>query len=57
MADAPLTELELELLAMISMAGLPRQSDGEQVYEDDWWNLTRAGRAAIGEKPRGDERA
>lgn len=38
-------------------AGLPRRIDGERVYEDDWWNLTRAGRAAIGLKPRGDERA
>ena len=28
-------------------AGSPRQSDGARVYEDDWWELTEAGRAAI----------
>jgi hypothetical protein len=38
-------------------AGSPRRSDGQRVYEDDWWDLTRAGRAAIGQKPRGRERA
>jgi hypothetical protein len=37
-------------------AGQPRRSDGECVYEDDWWELTRAGRRAIGQEPRGQER-
>jgi len=35
--------------------GLPRRIDGELVYEDDWWNLTRAGWAAIGLELRGDD--
>lgn len=95
----PLTELELELLELISMVGeptavldegmlescpgratvaatlrdllgrgllapseqstldYPGRLGGERVYEADWWKLTRAGRAAIGLKPRGDDRA
>jgi hypothetical protein len=98
MEDAGLTELERELLELISMAGepttvldeemlgsspgravveatlrglsargllsaeravnagKPRRSDGERVYEDDWWDLTRAGRSALGQSPRGTER-
>jgi hypothetical protein len=38
-------------------AGLPGRSDGERVFEDDWWCMTKAGRAAIGLLPRGDEAA
>ena len=38
-------------------AGAPRRSDGQSVYEDDWWELTRAGRAAVGQEPRGYDRA
>jgi hypothetical protein len=30
----------------------PRRSDGQRVYEDDWWDVTPAGRAAIGLPPR-----
>jgi hypothetical protein len=33
-------------------AGQPRCADGERVYEDDWWDLSPAGRDAIGLKPR-----
>jgi hypothetical protein len=31
----------------VTGGGLPRQSDGAWVYEDDWWTLTPAGLAAI----------
>jgi hypothetical protein len=37
-------------------AGQPRRSDGEHVYEDDWWELTLAGRRELGQTPRGRER-
>jgi hypothetical protein len=33
-------------------SGDPRQSEGQRVYEDDWWDVTPAGRAAIGLPPR-----
>jgi hypothetical protein len=33
------------------VAGSPRRSDGSRVYEDDWWEVTPAGRAAIGLPP------
>jgi hypothetical protein len=33
-------------------AGDPRRSDGQRGYGDDWWDLTPAGRAAIGLGPR-----
>jgi hypothetical protein len=34
-----------------------RSSDGERAGREDWWSMTRAGRAAIGQLPHGDERA
>jgi hypothetical protein len=34
-------------------AGQPRRADGARVYEDDWWDVTAAGRRAIGLQPRG----
>jgi hypothetical protein len=56
------TELELALRGLVERglmtttralnAGDPRRSDGQRVYEDDWWALTPAGRAAIGLGPR-----
>jgi hypothetical protein len=33
-------------------AGDPRRSDGQRIYEDDWWDVTPAGRASIGLAPR-----
>jgi hypothetical protein len=55
-------ELELVLRGLVERglmtttravnAGDPRRSDGQRVYEDDWWDLTSAGRAAIGLGPR-----
>jgi hypothetical protein len=33
-------------------AGDPRRSDGQRVYEDDWWDVTPAGRALIDLPPR-----
>lgn len=33
--------------------GQPRRSGGEGVYEDDWWDVTPAGRAAVGLPPKG----
>lgn len=33
-------------------AGDPRRSDGQRIYEDDWWDVTPAGRDAIGLAPR-----
>jgi hypothetical protein len=33
-------------------AGDPRRCDGQRIYEDDWWDVTPAGRAAIGLAPR-----
>lgn len=28
-------------------AGDPRRSDGQRIYEDDWWDVTPVGRAAM----------
>lgn len=32
-------------------AGDPRRSDGQRIYEDDWWDVTAGRRAAIGLAP------
>ena len=55
-------ELELVLQGLVGRglmtkarainAGDPRRSDGQRIYEDDWWDVTSAGRAAIGSAPR-----
>src|SRR5581483_9049860 len=37
--------------------GEPRSFDGVTAYEDDWWDLTPAGRQAIGLPPRRVDRA
>jgi hypothetical protein len=33
-------------------AGMPSRPGGEQVYEDDWWDVTGKGRPAVDPPPR-----
>lgn len=48
-----LVEMGLMTTERAVNGGQPRRSAGERVYEDDWWDVTPAGRAAVGLPPKG----
>jgi hypothetical protein len=48
-----LVEMGLMTTERAVNGGQPRRSDSERVYEDDWWDVTPAGRAAVGLAQKG----